>query len=257
MTSRVVVTGGGSGIGRAIAEDLARQGHLVTIVDVNDDDARRTSEGLEGDGHDAIVGDVAEREIHHRAADLSPQLVGWVNCAGITMETPMNDPDEARVRRLVDVNQLGSYWGCSAAVGRFLRQGNGGSIVNISSIHGRMGAADFGAYEMTKAAIEALTRNVAVTYGGSGIRANAVAPGAVMTPALMATVEATTDPSATVGELAKLAPLRRIADPGEIATVVRFLLSSDASYLTGQSIAVDGGWSVALGISERSPGSAR
>ena len=257
MNARVVVTGAGSGIGRAISECLARDGYVITSVDVVEEDVRRSVAGLEGVGHEVVVGDVANRETHKRAAEISLPLAGWVNCAGVTLTTPLAEPDESVVRRLIEVNQLGSFWGCSAAVGQFLSQGKGGAIVNVTSVHGRQSAEGYGAYEMTKAAIDALTRNVAVAYGSSGIRANAVAPGAVMTPALAAAIDDSPDPAAATAELEGLTPLRRIAHTSEIASVVRFLVSSEASYLSGQSIAVDGGWTVALGVSAQPHGRTR
>ena len=101
------------------------------------------------------------------------------------------------------------------------------------------------AYDASKGGVDALTRNVAATYGPRRIRANAVAPGAVRTPQLERSIAASPDPAEHERKLSSLAPLKRIAEPNEIAAVVAFLLSDDASYLTGQSISVDGGWSTA------------
>ena len=125
-----------------------------------------------------------------------------------------------------------------------------GSIVNISSVHGRRAYLDHAVYEMTKAAIDALTRNVAVVYGPYGIRANSVAPGAVMSEAMEKSFVDAPDPLGRRQFLEITTPLKRIAQTSEIAEVVEFLISPRSSYLTGQSICVDGGWSASLGISE-------
>jgi NAD(P)-dependent dehydrogenase (short-subunit alcohol dehydrogenase family) len=132
-----------------------------------------------------------------------------------------------------------------------------GAIVNISSVHGRRAWRDHAVYEMTKGAVDALTRNVAVTYGPYGIRCNAVAPGAVMTPALAQSFVDAPDPKARRESLELLTPLKRIANASEIAEVVAFLLSDKASYVSGQSLAVEGAWTSALGVGDIDPDLAR
>ncbi len=159
-----------------------------------------------------------------------------------------NDP--AVLEDLIAANQIGSFWGCAEAVASFTTRKVPGAIVNISSVHGRRAWPDHAVYEMTKAAVDALTRNVAVAYGPFGIRANAVAPGAIMTPALEQSFVDAPDPVARRNSLELLAPLKRIGMPSEIAEVVSFLLSTRASYLSGQSIAVEGAWTSALGVPE-------
>lgn len=163
------------------------------------------------------------------------------------MRTPLHEIDELEVRRVVETNGFGYLWGASAAIETFVSQRSAGSIVSIGSIHGRSSFADYAAYEFTKGGIDALTRSIAVSYGRLGIRANAVAPGGVRTPHLEAQVAASPDPEAEERALAEGPPMHRIAQPSEIAAVTAFLLSDEASYLTGQSIAVDGGWTAAFG----------
>lgn len=240
----VVVTGAGAGIGRAIAERLARDGWSVVGLELDPDLVEAGVDEVE-----LIEGDAADRAALERAraaAEARAPLAGWVNNAGDTSRGSLHDPEPQQIERLLSVNVAGVLWACSVAVRAFTRRTARGAIVNISSIHGLRGAPDHAAYDTSKGAVDALTRHIAAAYGPYGIRANAIAPGAVRTPALDRSIAAAPDPDAAARELAGLAPLRRIGDAHEIAAVAAFLLSTDASYLTGQSIAVDGGWTASL-----------
>ncbi|MEI3843200.1 MULTISPECIES: SDR family NAD(P)-dependent oxidoreductase [unclassified Microbacterium] len=246
VTRSAVVTGSGKGIGRAIAERLTADGWIVVGLE------RTAGSGSVEDGAcaEVVLGDASERGAHERAAAAArarAPLAGWVNNAGITRRTPLHALDEDAVRELVGINGFGYVWGCAAAVSAFVDQGVAGAIVNVGSIHGRLSHPDHAAYEFTKGGIDALTRSVAVTYGGLGIRANTVAPGGVRTPHLDAQIAASPDPGAAERALAEGPPMGRIARAEEVAAVVAFLLSDEAPYLTGQSIAVDGGWSASFG----------
>ena len=152
---------------------------------------------------------------------------------------------------IIGINQIGTFWGCTEAVASFVKGKVKGAVVNISSVHGRGAWRDHAVYEMTKGAVDALTRNVATTYGPYGIRANAVAPGGVLTPALKEYFVKFGAKHRQALEL--MTPLRRLAEPSEIAEVVSFLLSSKASYVSGQSLAVEGGWLSALGSGDLDP----
>jgi NAD(P)-dependent dehydrogenase (short-subunit alcohol dehydrogenase family) len=236
----VVVTGAGAGIGRAIAERLARDGWSVVGLDLS----AETVPGVE-----LIEGDAADRGALERAlaaAEARAPLAGWVNNAADTSRGSLHDPDPRQIERALSVNVAGVLWACSIAVRAFTARGARGVIVNVSSIHGRRGAVDHAAYDTSKGAVDALTRHIATAYGPQGIRANAIAPGAIRTPSLERSLAAASDPDAAARELGGRAPLRRIGEPEEIAGVAAFLLSDDASFLTGQSIAVDGGWTTAL-----------
>lgn len=256
MTEIAVVTGAASGIGRGIAHRLARD-YAVILVDINPVTLPQVEREIAEAGHVSysVLGDVGSRSTHEAArklAEAKGNLTSWVNCAGWTRGAPMHDfpNDPAVLEDLIRVNQVGSFWGCAEAVASFTTRKVAGAIVNISSVHGRRAWPDHAVYEMTKGAVDALTRNVAVTYGPFGIRANAVAPGAIMTPALKQSFDDAPDPVARRQSFEKLTPLKRIGEPSEIAEVVAFLLSSRASYVSGQSIAVEGGWTSALGAAE-------
>ena len=254
-----VVTGAASGIGHAIALRLARDYSLVNI-DINAENLKNVEKEIRAAGGEveSIVGDVSQRQTHIKARELATSkgtLKSWVNCAGWTRGAALHDfPNDPRVfEELMGTNQNGTFWGCAEAVHSFVENKVKGAIVNISSVHGRRAWRDHAVYEMTKGAVDALTRNVAVVYGPYGIRCNAVAPGAVMTPALAQSFVDAPDPKARRQSLELLTPLKRIAAASEIAEVVSFLLSDQASYVSGQSLGVEGGWTSALGVGDIDP----
>jgi NAD(P)-dependent dehydrogenase (short-subunit alcohol dehydrogenase family) len=233
----VVITGCACGIGRATAEHLADTGCRVVGVDLDATAGRELMESL-GPPHCLVVGDAADPEVLLAAGEHAAEdgLRGWVNNAGVTEEQPIHRSDPAQVKRLLDVNLLSYFWGSATAVKAFMAQRSAGAIVNVSSVHGRAGYSGHAAYDISKGGVDALTRYLAVEYGPVGIRANAVAPGGVRTPG--AAVNLAGDGEKLVADKH---PLRRIAEPSEIAAVISFLLSDAASFITGVSLAVDGG----------------
>jgi NAD(P)-dependent dehydrogenase (short-subunit alcohol dehydrogenase family) len=241
MSAVVVVTGAASGIGRATAERLLRDGGSVVGVD-------RHAEGLEalaGDGFAAVVGDVVERATHERAANTAAELgtlAGWVNAAGIWAKTRAHDFAEGDVDRVLAVNLKGSILGCSVACARFLAGGGGGAIVNVSSIEAVVAFPDAIAYEASKGGIDAITRQVAVDYGPAGIRCNGVRPGAIMTPLAEVYLAAYEENRETMLQSWRdLSPLGLIGEPEDVAAVIAFLLSEDARFVSGELVNVDAG----------------
>jgi glucose 1-dehydrogenase len=239
----VVVTGCGQGIGRAIFDRLLLDGYAVVGIE-KDHESVQGLMGMIDERCDVLLGDVLSmdtlRGAATRARAMCP-LWGWINNAGIMRRTNLHVPVFRDVEEVFAVNLWSYYWGSSVAIKNFIAQKSPGVIVNISSVHGRAGYSNAAAYDISKAGVDSLTRYTAVEYGPVGIRANAVAPGGVRTPMFQADVSTSRDPSAVEKEIARVHPLRRVAEPSEVAAVVSFLISTDASFVSGQSIAVDGG----------------
>ena len=239
----VVVTGGASGMGAASARELAGRGATVEIVDLDALGGRRVADEI-GVG-DPIIGDVSESAFCRSAVDGVVERHGrvdvLVNAAGTIHRADALGTDDEQWQRVMDVNVNGVFFMSRAAIIHMLRHG-AGAIVNFGSIWGGVGAAGTTAYCASKGAVHQLTRSMALDHVEQGIRINAVAPGEVNTPMLSSQREQ--PPSAE--DLQALAdatiPMKRLAEPEEIAKVVAFLASSDASYMTGEIVHVDAGY---------------
>ena len=243
MKESVVVTGVGSGIGRAILKQLVADKYFVVGIE-NSEAAAKSVAAEFGNSTLIINEDLCQEGVFEKAAKEASKvapLTSWVNNAGIALGGNLHNPNPTEVQRLFDVNLMGVYWGCSAAIKSFIENKISGSIVNISSIHGRSAFNGWAAYDAAKGGVDALTRYICVEYGPLGIRANAIAPGAIRTEMLSKVISDAEDPAKTELDMAMIHPLERLGEPSEISEVVAFLLSEKASFLTGQSIAVDGG----------------
>ena len=237
-----VITGAASGMGAACADVLHACGARVVVVDVDGDGGARTAAAV--DGH-FVHGDISEPAFCGQAIAETVERYGrldvLVNAAGIMVRTKAVDTADDVYRRVIRVNLDGTFFMCRAAVARMTAQG-GGAIVNFSSIWGLWAGANAAAYSAAKGGISVLTRALALEHGRDGIRVNAVLPGDVDTPLLRAggrDQPLTDDDIARMGESI---PLGRVAQPREIANVVAFLASDEASYVTGVLLPVDGGY---------------
>jgi 3-oxoacyl-[acyl-carrier protein] reductase len=240
MTGKcVIVTGAGRGIGLEIARRLAGEGYDLLLTDVDAGAVAAAAEGLEGSGRFAGVGgDVRDyagvSEIVARAHEEFGNIYGLVNNAGVTKDTLIVRMSPEDWQFVLDVNLTGTF-NFTRAVGPIMMRQREGRIVNIASVIGLSGNAGQANYAASKAGIIALTKSVAKELGGRGVTANAVAPGFIATDM---TAEL---PDKVKADMLSQIPLKKLGGPEDVAAVVRFLLSPDAAYITGQTLVVDGG----------------
>jgi dihydroanticapsin dehydrogenase len=250
MTGRIsgkvcVVTGAGSGIGRATALRFAAEGAHVLCADVNADSATATADEITATGGSAKARqvDVADpRAVDAMIADAVEsfgQLDVLVNNAGVNLPGVLHEVSDEVIDRTLDVNVKGQIYGCRAAIPHMLDRG--GSIINISSVNGIVSEPYLAVYSASKGASVMLTKGVALDYAKRGIRCNVVCPGWVDTPINYAHAEMLGGLQKVYDTIDSFQPIGRPGEPSEIANVVLFLASDESSLMTGSVVVADGG----------------
>ena len=244
----VIVTGGGSGIGRATCYRLRQEGAKVVVADRNQAGAEETRELMEGNDQNSAVSRVdisRSSQVEQMVEDTVSKfgrLDGLVNGAAILIRTPpLVDVEDVDWDLTMDTNLKGTFYCCKYAIPAMLEHG-GGSIVNISSMSGVRGVAYSVPYAVSKAGVIHLTKVAAAQYTHLGVRVNCIAPGGIDTPQMRgSTASAETFQERNVGH-----PMGRVGRPDEVANLITWLTSEEASYVSGSTYIIDGGaWALA------------
>ena len=234
----VVVTGGASGIGEATVKRLVKDGAKVVIADIDETKGRQLEQEM---GKESVrfcytdVTDTGSVDELFAVTDEFCGVDGVFNNAGIGAICSAVDYDDTDWQQVIDINLTGVFKIARAALKRMQKQ-RSGSIVNCASILGHVGQSQTAAYSATKGAVLNLTRTLAIEHAGDGIRVNSISPGYVRTPILEALDKETVD------FLQSLHPIGRLGEPHEIANAATFLLSDEASFITGADLLADGGF---------------
>ncbi|WP_316829645.1 glucose 1-dehydrogenase [Pedobacter aquatilis] len=238
-----VVSGAGSGIGRAIAITYASEGAKVVVADINEEHANETVKLIKSKGGDAIAvkADSSKAEENQRLIEEVVKQYGRLdiacNNAGMGGPAkPTGDYEPEEWDRVIALNLNGVFYACKYELQQMEKNG-GGSIINIASIHGQVAAPNSPAYTASKHAVVGLTKNIAVEYAQKNIRCNAVGPGYIETPLLTANLN-----EAAMKAVAGKSAMNRLGTVEEIASLVAFLSSDKSSFTTGSYIIADGGY---------------
>ncbi|EKN64269.1 3-ketoacyl-(acyl-carrier-protein) reductase [Neobacillus bataviensis LMG 21833] len=240
-----IITGGSQGIGEAIARKAGEHGAKVVIADINEETGEKALDCLKSDGIDAVFvkADVSrEQDVIHLMDQAIQQFGGidvLVNNAAATMRKSVVETTLEEWNRVMNVNLTGTFLCSKYAIPEIEKRG-GGAIVNIASWHAYRTITRLAAYAASKGGMTALTRQMALDCGKMNIRVNAVCPSTVDTPMLYETFKNLPDPDEAFQETLKFQPLGRISTGEDIANACLFLMSDEASYISGHSLMVDG-----------------
>ncbi len=245
-----VITGAGSGIGRAMALRFASEGARILATDVNGGAAQETSSMVVEAGGTCkpLTVDVTQPEQVRAMIEQALSEYGRIdilcNNAGIGSTTGVVECEPDEWDRVMTVNVKSVFLGCKYALPHMIEQG-GGVIINTASVAGMIGIPKRASYCASKGAVIALTRQMAIEYVGQGIRVNCVCPGTVGSPWVDRLLQQADDPAAARQALEKRQPMGRLGTPEEVAAAALYLASDDAAFITGTGLVLDGGWTAA------------
>jgi NAD(P)-dependent dehydrogenase (short-subunit alcohol dehydrogenase family) len=243
-----VITGASTGIGRAAALRFAREGARLVVADLRDEPGEALCRAIEEQGGRAIYlrTDVASRVDNERAIDLCVDRYGAIDIlfcnAGITLPKLLPDSSDAEIERVLGVNLLGAIYASRAAIPRMLAQAHGGTILFTASKTGLVAQTDSPVYCASKGAVVMLAKALALDYATRGIRVNALCPGIIETPMLREFADSRPDPVAAWRSYEAAQPIGRLGTPEECADAALWLVSDEASFITGVALPVDGGF---------------
>lgn len=255
----IIITGAGMGLGLATAKELASKGANLVLVDYNEKGLADAKTDLEqefpGVRIITVVADVSKEEAVKNYVDEAVKAFGRIdglyNNAGIEgKQASITEYDVDVFKKVIDINLMGVYYGMRYTIPVMQKQ-KFGRIVNVASVGGIRGVLNQMPYVASKHAVSGMTKNAALEYGRDGILTNAIAPGAILTPMVAEAFKQVNpaDPKAAETEYAQRNPTKRLGQPQEVAKLVVFLLSEDNGYVSGQTIAIDGGESNIYGNS--------
>lgn len=245
MQKSIIVTGGGSGIGKSVCEALASEGYAVLAADLQVEAAEQTAHAIISQGRQAAACavDIASQsgcgEMVQAAVRAFGRVDGLVNCAGISKPVDSLACSAEDWQRMIDIQLNGAFYAAQAVGRQLVVQGEGGVLVFISSTNAEAAFPRRASYCAAKAGVAMLTKVLAIEWAAHRIRVNAVGPAYVETDMTLRNIAAG---NVSREAIEKRIPLGRLCKPGDVADAVSFLLSDKSSFITGQSLYVDGGW---------------
>jgi NAD(P)-dependent dehydrogenase (short-subunit alcohol dehydrogenase family) len=256
----IIITGAAMGLGFAAAEELAKKGANLVLVDYNEESLKKAEEQLKkaysGIKIITVKADVSSEEDVKNYVDTAVKEFGRIdglyNNAGIEgKQASITEYDLDIFKKVIDINLMGVYYGLRYVIPVMQKQ-KYGRIVNVASVGGIRGVLNQMPYVASKHAVSGMTKNAAIEYGKDGILTNAIAPGAILTPMVAEAFKQVNpkDPKAAEEQYAKHNPTRALGDPKDVGKLVAFLISKDNGYVSGQTIAIDGGESNMYGNAE-------
>ena len=250
MANKVmIVSGAASGLGLAAAVKFAKNGYNIVLIDINEEKGKAAEQKIKGMDVDAVYCncDISNKEQVRQAAKITSEKFGradvLINNAGLEVRGSILQCTEDDWDRLYDINLKGIYFMSNAFIPMMITQG-AGAVVNTGSILGYRTVGERAAYSSSKGAIDTLTRSMAFDLAQNNIRVNCVVPGAIDTPLIRGSINDSPDPAGTEAFLGSKSVFNRMGTPEEVANVMYFLASDEASFVTGAAYFVDGGWSI-------------